>query len=76
MPAPDTTKDATPTQEAVRDPFRFLAARGWRPEPTADGTWRHDESRVLSAALAIQAELAAPPERAPTGGVHDAPKPA
>jgi hypothetical protein len=43
--------------EAARDPFRFLAARGWRPLPEGNGHWRNEDERVLTAAQAIQAEL-------------------
>ncbi len=57
MPAHATTPAQAAIFEAARDPFRFLAARGWRPLPEGNGHWRHEDDRVLSATQAIQAEL-------------------
>lgn len=57
MPAHATTPAQAAALEALRDPFRFLAARGWRPQPEGNGHWRHEDARVLTATQAIQIEL-------------------
>lgn len=60
MSAHATTPAQAARFEAARDPFRFLAGRGWRPLPEGNGNWLHTDDRVLTAAQAIQIELAAP----------------
>lgn len=60
------TAQAIPSQEAADDPFRFLVTRGWRPTPSGDGTWRHNDGRVLAAQGAIDHELSQPAAPAAT----------
>ena len=76
MPANATTPAQAVLLEAARDPFRFLATRGWRPLPEGNGHWRHDDDRVLTATQAIQAEISTPPATDTTGAPDDEPQPA